>query len=308
MRLTHEQLQTLCDLASNTAKQAGEYIAGVDRSEIIVDRKNTGTSLSSQVVTEVDRHCDQLIRNKLQQSCEQYELALLSEENSEAQERQEKNRLSQDYFWCVDPLDGTLPFTQGKPGFAVSIALVSKVGRPLIGVVYDPVSKSLIYALEGNGAYKKDALGVITALTIDQDFRNNQGALMVYADLSFKTDNQYLTIQESLNKAAHHLGCQGIEEVYGNGAVKNAVALLEAGINKQSACYLKSPKRTQGGGCIWDFAATACIVKEAGGWASDYYGQPLDLNRPESLFMNHRGVLFTSSEKLARKILSSLNF
>ena len=48
------------------------------------------------------------------------------------------------------------------------------------------------------------------------------------------------------------------------------------------------------------FAATACIVGEAGGWASDIHGQPLELNRQDSTFMNHQGVVYASNERIAR--------
>lgn len=292
MKLILQDFEQLCELAKKTAVEAGQYIASVDRTAISIDRKDTGTSLSSQVVTQVDRHCDQLIRDRLQESCERFELALLSEESADVQERQEKNRFTQDYFWCVDPLDGTLPFTQGKPGYAVSIALVSKAGEAVIGVVYDPVDKNLYSAIQGLGAYVNDQVIVInSSLAGDQTAEK----LHVYADLSFNKDPSYLNVQSLLHSAAESVGCDGAEEIYGSGAVKNACAVL----SKQQACYLKYPKQAEGGGCLWDFAATACIVKEAGGWVSDIDGNPLDLNRRDSLFMNHRGVIFSSGEKLA---------
>ena len=52
-------------------------------------------------------------------------------------------RLELNYFWCIDPLDGTLPFIEGKVGYAVSIGLVSRDGTPLIGVVCDPYHQTL---------------------------------------------------------------------------------------------------------------------------------------------------------------------
>ena len=300
MRLSWENIQQLCELARKTAVEAGQYIASVDRSTITIDRKESESSLSSQVVTQVDRHCDQLIRDRLQQSCDRFELALLSEESSEVQERQEKNRFTEDYFWCVDPLDGTLPFTQGKPGYAVSIALVSKAGQAVIGVVYDPEVKNLYHAIQGQGAYVNDrAICIDSNLTCDVG-DESAGKLSIYADLSFKKDPDYLQVQSLLNSVTKTVGCDDVEEIYGNGAVKNACAVL---FNPQ-ACYIKYPKQSAGGGCLWDFAATACIVKEAGGWVSDIYGNSLDLNRGDSLFMNHRGVVFASSEKLAVAFLS----
>lgn len=78
----------------------------------------------------------------------------------------------------------------------------------------------------------------------------------------------------------------------------NAIWVLE----RAPACYFKFPKPGNGGGCIWDFAATACIYNELGAVASDIYGNALDLNRSDSAFMNHRGVLFASSADLAGRI------
>ena len=55
---------------------------------------------------------------------QKYDFGILTEETPD-----NGSRLVKDYFWCVDPLDGTLPFTEGTPGYSVSIALVSKSGR-----------------------------------------------------------------------------------------------------------------------------------------------------------------------------------
>lgn len=291
MRLNLHDIQQLCELAKKAAVEAGQYIVSVDRRNLSIDRKDTGTSLSSQVVTQVDRHCDQLIRDRLQEGCEHFDLALLTEENAEVQERQKKNRFTQDYFWCVDPLDGTLPFTEGKPGYAVAIALVSKAGRSVIGVVYDPEAKKLYHAIAGQGAYVNDLpIAIDSNLACDKTIAK----LTVYADLSFNKDPKYRKTQSILKSAADSVGCDSVQEIYGSGAVKNACSI----VFNAPACYIKFPKRSEGGGCLWDFAATACIVKEAGGWVSDIDGKPLDLNRRDSLFMNHRGVIFSSSEKL----------
>lgn len=48
------------------------------------------------------------------------------------------------HFWCVDPLDGTKAFLQGKDEFTVNIALIYK-GKPVIGVVYLPAT-GILYA------------------------------------------------------------------------------------------------------------------------------------------------------------------
>ena len=72
-------------------------------------------------------------------------------------------------------------------------------------------------------------------------------------------------------------------------------------LDNQPGCYLKLPAG-RGGGSLWDFAATACMFHEAGSVATDVHGGALDLNRPDSTFMNHRGVLFASDERVARRL------
>ena len=93
-------------------------------------------------------------------------------------------------------------------------------------------------------------------------------------------------------------GMLGLQVVENNGAVLNACSVLE----HSPACYVKCPKPEQGGGSLWDFAATSALFNEMGAAASDVHGKPLDLNRADSTYMNHRGVLFSSHCSLAEKI------
>ena len=57
---------------------------------------------------------------------------------------------------------------------------------------------------------------------------------------------------------------------------------------------LKFPKKENGGGSIWDFAATACIYQELGLTATNFAGGKLDLNRTDGTFMNHEGVFYAN--------------
>lgn len=57
-----------------------------------------------------------------------------------------------DYFWMVDPLDGTKEFIKRNGEFTVNIALIHQ-GKSVLGVVYVPVSNELYWAVEGHGAY-----------------------------------------------------------------------------------------------------------------------------------------------------------
>ena len=57
-----------------------------------------------------------------------------------------------EYFWYVDPLDGTSNFASNIPLFTVSIAMTDRHKRPLVGVVFCPVYNELYSAVHGFGA------------------------------------------------------------------------------------------------------------------------------------------------------------
>lgn len=60
-----------------------------------------------------------------------------------------------DYIWVCDPIDGTIAFSCGLPIFVFSLALVEKSnGQPLLGVIYDPVMKTMYWGHKGGNAYR----------------------------------------------------------------------------------------------------------------------------------------------------------
>ena len=287
-------IQALCDVAIQAAREAGQFIQGIDRSKLKTSFKDAGSSKASQLVTEVDIGSEAIIREHLRASSAQWDIAFVGEESEGDSPGVSPERLVKPYHWCVDPLDGTLPYIESGFGYAVSIALVDRAGVPLIGVVYDPVTDSLLHAIAGQGAYRDQALiGRPTATS---------ASLLVFADASFTKHERYTDVLNILGGYAQQAGLAGVELVRGSGAVKNASQVLDY----PAACYIKLPKPEDGGGSIWDFAATACIVKEAGGWVSDIHGLPLALNSPGSTFMNHHGVMYVSGEQMAQHIIKSL--
>ena len=146
---TSHELHQLASIAVDAAQAAGAFIMAVDRTALQLQYKDRCESLASQVVTEIDKQSQSLILDYLQPTQERYGLGLCCEESED-----DGSRLSQAYFWCVDPLDGTLPFVQGRAGFSVSIALIQKNGVPVIGVVYDPVKKVLYQAIQPGQALR----------------------------------------------------------------------------------------------------------------------------------------------------------
>lgn len=287
-------LRVLCDTAVAAAIDAGRYVQSVDRSAVQEQFKDAGTSKASQVVTEVDVRSEAIIRERLQPFSEQHDIAFVGEESAQFDASAVPERLLKSCFWCVDPLDGTLPFVEGRVGYAVSIALVDQAGNSLLGVVYDPVEETLWHAIRGQGAHRRGA--------IPPEDVGAGSSLMVFADRSFEAHESHADAVKALTACAQHSGLNGIEWVYGSGAVKNACQVLD----HSNACYVKLPKNQNGGGSLWDYAATACIARESGGWASNIHGHPLELNRQGSTFMNHQGVIYASNEQIGRYLSDAL--
>lgn len=285
--MNNSDLQILNQLAMNAARAAGEIIMDYYPSDITVEYKAVGSSTASQVVTEVDRKAQQAIVEILQPSLKQFDLALLAEESEDDGLRQQKPA-----FWSIDPMDGTQAFINKKPWFCVSIALVSKYGKPLIGVVYDPLTKNLYHAIDGEGAYKNNQIVRVSEL-------NKKQPLVLNTDPSFEQHHLLEQTQNGLENIAQQLGLNGAEIHYQDGAVMKACIILEQPNN----CYFKYPRKENSGGSIWDYAATACLFNEAGAIATDISGLPFELNRVDNTFMNHRGIMFCGKAKVAELVM-----
>lgn len=269
-------LQELLPKAIEAALSAGKIIQKHMNDEVSVEKKQGGHSYASQVFTVVDRACETAILSHLLPTCAQFDIALLSEETED-----DGSRFLKDYFWCIDPMDGTLPFINKQPGFSVSIALVAKDGTAQIGVVFDPSTNTLYHAIKGAGAFKNHRPW---ELSLGNDH------LTYVTDRRLEDTPRVAEIISLLNAQVMKLQLNGVREMAGAGSVLNAIRVLENG----PACMLKFPKKEQGGGSVWDFAATACIFHELDLPATNFEGGKLDLNKKNGSFMHHEGVFYSN--------------
>ena len=268
-------LNHLKDIAIKAALAGGKIIQDHLNEDVEVMTKDGGTSYSSQVVTKVDKACETAILTHLLPTCSEFDIALLSEETED-----DGSRFEKDFFWCIDPMDGTLAFIKKHPGFSVSIALVAKDGTPYIGVVFDPSTDTLYYGIKGNGAFRNGS-----PWKVNQS--NNQVTYLT--DRKLKDTPHATEIKKLLNENAKRLNLETIKEIDGAGTVLNAMLVLENG----PACMLKYPKKEKGGGSIWDYAATACIYHELGLPATDFDGRRFDFNK-KNTFMNEVGIFYAN--------------
>ena len=133
-----EALTAQLAVATDAARRAGQLqMERYERLERIVHKSE------HDVVTEVDELSEQLIIGALREAFPTD--SFLAEESC-------RHGLTSDRVWVIDPLDGTINYANGIPMFCVSIGL-SVDGRPMLGVVYDPVRDEMFTAHAGRGAW-----------------------------------------------------------------------------------------------------------------------------------------------------------
>lgn len=141
-------------------------------------------------LTIADKRAHDVIASLLQST----HLPILSEEGKSIPYEERK---SWDYFWMVDPLDGTKEFLKRNGEFTVNIALIHQQ-QPVLGVVAVPVTGDLFYASQGEGAFvKRD--GKILPLPRREKSDLTKKGIRVVASRSHLSD-ETKTFIESLNE------------------------------------------------------------------------------------------------------------
>ena len=248
------ELAEILGLARDLARRAG----AIQR-----DRYETGLTIETKsatidLVTEVDRACEELIVGEIQAA--RPGDAVLAEEGQGGDAEQARVR------WIVDPLDGTTNFAHGFPRFCVSIG-VEREGERAVGVVYDPLLDECFEAVRGEGAW----LGTRRLqVTQEQDF----GRALVATGFAYdvhKSDDDNLASFRNVVKSARGIrrdGSAALDLCY------VAAARLDA--------YWELKLHP------WDVAAGFLILEEAGGHISDFSGGPGDRSGREVVSSNGR--------------------
>ncbi|MGH1338049.1 MAG: 3'(2'),5'-bisphosphate nucleotidase CysQ [Aureispira sp.] len=136
----HDLTEELCALAH----KAGAAILDIyeNASAIEISKKDDDSPL-----TAADKASNEVICAGLEQLPLSY--PIISEENKAVAYETRKNY---DYYWLVDPLDGTKEFIKRNGEFTVNIALIHQ-GQAVLGIVYAPVLDEMYYASKGQGAF-----------------------------------------------------------------------------------------------------------------------------------------------------------
>lgn len=170
-------------------------------------------------------------------------------------------------YWLVDPLDGTKEFIKRNGEFTVNIALIEG-NKPILGVVYIPVTAELYWAARGLGAW-----------------RERQGQPEQLSATTFDMQMKGLRVLASRSHISPHTEAfiaQLKEPVLINKGSSIKMLLLAAG---EADLYPRLGPTSE-----WDTAAAQIIVEEAGGQLLEWDSrQPLRYNKEDVLNPNFIG-------------------
>lgn len=199
-------------------------------------------------VSEADKAAEELIRASLQRARPRD--AVLGEEfGSEG---------SGPRRWIVDPIDGTKNYVRGVPVWATLIALMERGeggDRPVVGVVSAPALGRRWWAAEGLGAYTGRSLSSATRLGVSRVSRL-QDASFAYSSLSGWEERGRLNGFLDLTRACWR--------TRGYGDFWPYMMVAEGSVDLCAEPELS----------LWDMAANAIIVQEAGGRFTGLDGVP----------------------------------
>lgn len=218
------------------AQKAGTEILTIYNQDFDVQYKNDDSPL-----TVADELSNALIVRELSQLTPH--IPIISEEGVHLPYAERQHF---EYFWCVDPLDGTKEFVARNGEFAVNIALVHHQ-KPILGVVHIPCSlgKTVYFAIKNGGAFKLSA-----------------------GEFPEKISCNYFSIHEKQLKIP-------VSRSYLNDKTKNLIATkFSEPILVERGSALKFMDIAEGKADVyprigttmeWDTAAPQIIIEEAGG-------------------------------------------
>ncbi|MEG3123736.1 3'(2'),5'-bisphosphate nucleotidase CysQ [Sphingomonas sp. GB1N7] len=226
------------------AAEAGALALNTWRTDFARWEKSPGNP-----VCQVDLDVNALLRQRLEALLP--EAGWLSEETAD-----NRDRLACAKVWVVDPIDGTRDYIRGRPGWAISIALVEN-GQPVIGVLDAPARNEVWRAAAGQGA-------TLNGMPIHAGNRTIFPGARVPTDALPKVDSDLVLVEKP-----------------------NSIALRIAMVASDRADLVATLRW----GHEWDIAAAVLIAAEAGATVTDALGQPLAFNTPSAQAF---GVLATA--------------
>lgn len=208
-------------------------------------------------VTNTDIKAEEILREELERSRPAY--GILGEEGSSKEGDDPLGKR-----WVIDPIDGTTNFMHGIPHFAISIG-VEERGTIVSGAIYEPLRDEFFWAERGAGAYLNDRrIRVSGRRRIEESLFATGAPFKGHGDIE-------LFSKQAANVMAQSAGIRRM------GSASLDLAYVAAG---------RCEGYWEHGLHPWDIAAGIIIVKEAGGYVSDFKGKDKSMENGEIVAAN----------------------
>ena len=209
-------------------------------------------------VTASDRKVEKIIIEELQKARPTY--SILSEEIGEINN-------DESFKWIIDPIDGTANFLHGIPHFAISIGL-EQDKEIVSGIIYDPIKDEMFVAEKGQGAYLNNKRMRVSARSKLKDCIICTGGPKQDSKHRAIPLEEYKKISSKIFIPVRKLGSASLDMAY-------VAAGRYDGYWQRDLSY-------------WDIAAGIILVKESGGFVSDFNG--------ENEYIKNKTILVTNSK------------
>ena len=234
-------------VALEAIRQAGKIIMEIYNSnELGVEIKEDNSP-----VTKADKAADELIRSILHKHFPNY--ALLTEESVD-----DHSRLSNDYVWIVDPIDGTKEYVARSGEFTINIGLSYK-HEPVLGVIMIPVTGEIYYGVKGLGSFYLNQ-----DLLVKIHVNDKLNDLTTLVSRFHSNETEQAMIKKHSDKIKH-------QKVVG-ATIKGCI--IARGLAEMSYRFSSNTKE-------WDTCAMQAIVEQAGGYILKFDGTPIVYNRKD---------------------------
>ncbi|OMH40715.1 3'(2'),5'-bisphosphate nucleotidase CysQ [Desulfurobacterium indicum] len=261
-------MKDLLFTAITTALKSGDTILSVYERNFEVEEKADKSPL-----TEADKLSHKIITSHLP------DYPILSEEGKEIpyEERSGWQR-----FWLIDPLDGTKEFIKRNGEFTVNIALVEN-GKPVLGVVYAPVVKTLYFASTEVGAFKVENgdFSFLKEATSPEKFWEEIEKIAVKLPISKEREEVVVVASRSHRNSETEAFIKDLEEKFGKVKTVSKGSSLKLCLVAEGVAdvYPRIAPTME-----WDTAAGQAVVEVAGGRVVNYEtGRPLVYNKRDLL-------------------------
>ena len=209
-------------------------------------------------VTASDKKVEKILIDELQKARPDY--SILSEEAG-------KINNGKSFRWVIDPIDGTSNFLHGIPHFAISIGLEHNK-EIICGIVYDPIKDEMFTAEKGNGSYMNNQRMRVSTRSKLKDCIIFSGGPRYGSENKELIFKEYKKFSSKVNIAIRKLGSASLDMAYI--AAGRCDGFWQRDLN------------------YWDIAAGIILVKESGGFVTDFNG--------ENGYIQNKTILVTNSK------------